>query len=184
MHPAMKEVAAVRKQLGFPTIFNFLGPLSNPAHAPFQVLGVGRSELRPLLAAALHRLGVQKALVVHGDDGLDEVTLATSTQVTEVTPQGLREFVWTPADFGLAPAPLDSMQVDDAAGSAALIRQIFAGIGGPPRDIVVLNAAAALLAAGAAPDPRRAATAAASAIDSGAAATLLARLAEQSHAIP
>ncbi len=91
MHPSMKQVADVRRKLGVPTIFNLLGPLANPAGAPFQVVGVGRSELRPLLAEALLMLGTERALVVHGEDGLDEVTLAGPTRVTEVSPAGMRK---------------------------------------------------------------------------------------------
>ncbi len=184
MHPAMKQVAAVRKELGVPTLFNLLGPLTNPAGAPHQLLGVGRPELRPLLAAALGKLGTVRSFVVCGDDGLDEVTLATTTQVMEVTPQGLREFTWSPRDFGIEPAPLDALQVEGSAGSAAMIRAVLAGERGPARAIVVLNAAAALLAAGVADGPTAAARRAAEAIDSHAAAELLARLAEKSHAAP
>lgn len=182
MHPAMKQVAAVRKTLGFPTIFNLLGPLANPAGAPHQLLGVGRPELRPQLAAALQKLGTQRSLVVCGADGLDEVTLAAITHVTEVTPDGLREFTWTPEDFGLDSAPLTSLAVESAASSGAMIRQILKGETGPPRDIVVLNTAAALFAAGVSDDLRECAARAAAAIDRGLAGQLLGRLVEMSHA--
>ncbi|MEX0977806.1 MAG: anthranilate phosphoribosyltransferase, partial [Pirellulales bacterium] len=121
VHPSMKQVSQVRKKLGVPTIFNLLGPLSNPAGAPFQVVGVGRSELRTLLAEALLLLGTTRALVVQGEDGLDEVTLSGPTRVTEVTPGGLRNFSWTPSDFGLAPASLDSLRVGGAEESARMI---------------------------------------------------------------
>ena len=126
----MKRVAEVRKQLGVPTIFNLLGPLSNPAGAPFQVVGVGRTELRPLLAEALHLLGTRRALVVQGEDGLDEVTLFGPTRVTEVTADGLRNFTWTPSDFGLSPASLESLQVDGPEESA---RDDPRGAGGQTR---------------------------------------------------
>lgn len=181
MHPSMKNVAAVRKKLGVPTIFNLLGPLVNPAGAQFQLLGVGRPELRPLIAQVLQLLGLKRALAVSGEDGLDEVTLAGATHVTEVGPQGLREFTWTPEEFGLSRSVLDSLKIEGPSESAAMIRQILAGEPGPPRDIVVLNAAAALITAAKSPTPREAATAAAAAIDSGAAEALLARLAERSH---
>ncbi len=115
VHPAMKRVAEVRRKLGMPTIFNLLGPLSNPAGAPFQVVGVGRAELRPLLAEALALLGTQRAIVVSGEDGLDEVTLAGPTRVTEIRDGSLRNFTWTPADFGLAPADLASIKVSGPA---------------------------------------------------------------------
>lgn len=182
LHGAMKHVAHVRKQLGTPTIFNLLGPLSNPAAAPFQLLGVGRPELRPVMAEALRLLGIERALVVCGEDGLDEVTLSGATRVTEVHEGRLREFTWHPSDFGIEPAGLDELRVDDAAESAAMIRGIFAGRPGPARHIVVLNAAAALLAAGQCTDPRDAAAQAAAVIDSGAVAELLAQLVQKTNA--
>jgi anthranilate phosphoribosyltransferase len=181
MHPSMKHVAAVRKKLGVPTIFNLLGPLVNPAGAEFQLLGVGRPELRPLIAQALQLLGAKRALVVCGEDGLDEVTLAGATHVTEVGQDSLRDFAWTPEEFGIARSPLDSLKIESPQESAAIIRRIFAGEAGPPRDIVVLNAAAALLTARKCASPSEAAKVAASAIDSGAAQSLLTQLAELSH---
>jgi len=181
LHPSMKRVAEVRKKLGMPTIFNLLGPLSNPAGAPFQVVGVGRAELRPLLAEALQLLGVQRALVVHGEDGLDEVTLAGPTRVTEVTPAGLRNFTWTPSDFGVAPSQLEALQVDGPQQSADVIRRVLQGDVGPQRDIVLVNAAAALWTAGRGETPAAAAELAAKAIDMGVAAELLDRLVQVSR---
>ncbi len=181
LHQAMKQVGPVRKQLGVPTIFNVLGPLSNPAAAPFQLLGVARDELRPLLANALSLLGTQHALVVHGDDGLDEVTLSTTTQVTEVTGDRLREFSWSPEDFGLARAPLDGVLVDGPADSAAIITGVLTGQVGAARDVVLLNAAAAMWTAGYSSDPAACARSAAAAIDSGKGAQLLADLARESN---
>jgi len=178
-HAAMKHVAPARRKLGVPTVFNWLGPLTNPVGADFQLLGVGRAELRPLLAAALARLGVVRALVVHGDDGLGEITLAGPTRVTEVKGDTLRDFVWTPGDFGLEPAPLDSISIDGPEASAAMIRAVLDGQRGPARDIVIINAAAALWIAGRAEQPAAAATLAAQAIDSGAARDLLVRLVER-----
>lgn len=180
-HAAMRHVGEVRRKLGVPTIFNMLGPLSNPAGAPFQLLGVGRPELRPLLSQALAKLGTRRALVVCGQDGLDEVTLATDSNVSEAVDGTIREFVWSPREFGLEPQPLDPLKVDGPAASAAMIRDILAGKRGAARDIVVLNAAAALWTVGLEPTPAQAATRAADAIDSGAARELLARLAERSH---
>jgi anthranilate phosphoribosyltransferase len=177
-HPAMKRVAAVRKQLGVPTIFNMLGPLCNPAGAPYQLLGVGRPELRGLLAAALAQLGTTKGVIVAGDDGLDEVTLAGDTHVSLVVGGEVRETVWSPVDFGLAPAPLDALKVDGPAASARIIREVLAGEAGPARDIVVMNAAAAIFAGERSDDLRECARWAAEAIDSGDAAALLRRLAE------
>ncbi len=181
VHPSMKKVAEVRRKLGVPTIFNLLGPLANPANAPLQVVGVGRSELRTLLAEALKLLGTQRALVVQGEDGLDEVTLAGPTRVTEVANGQLRNFSWTPSDFGHEPASLESLRVDNAEESAAMIREVLSGTAGRPRDIVVLNAAAALWVADRASSPRECAQMAATAIDSGAADELLKRLVELSN---
>jgi anthranilate phosphoribosyltransferase len=172
----------VRKKLGVPTIFNLLGPLANPAGAPFQIVGVGRSELRALLAEALRLLGTTRALVVQGEDGLDEVTLNGPTRVTEVTASELRNFTWTPADFGLKPATLESIRVDGPEASAAMIRGVLAGEQGTARDIVVVNAAAALWTAGKSPTPADAAREAAGVIDSGAAGQLLARLVQLTNA--
>ncbi len=182
LHPSMKHVAPVRKKLGVRTIFNLLGPLCNPASAPFQLLGVGQKEIRPLLAKALALLGTERALVVTGADGLDEVTLNGPTDVIETRDGTTRPFNWTPPDFGLKDAPLDSIQVRDAEPSASMIRQVLAGEPGVARDITIINAAAALWTAGRADSPRRCAALAAEAIDSGAAAELLAKFAEASHA--
>jgi anthranilate phosphoribosyltransferase len=194
LHQSMKHVAEVRRKLAFPTIFNLLGPLANPAGARFQLLGVGKPHLRPLLAEALARLGVERALVVCGEDGLDEVTLAGTTFVSEIGPaltpgpspgtgegRYVHESTWTPAEFGVPRAGLETMQVDGPEASAAMIREILAGRTGPPRDIVVINAAAALWTAGKAATPREAAQLAAEAIDSGSARDLLARLAQASR---
>ena len=178
LHQAMKHVAPVRKKLGVPTLFNILGPLANPAGAPLQLLGVGRAELRSLLAEALTMLGSQRALVVHGADSLDEVTLAGPTHVTEAAGGRLAEFTWTPADFGLPESDLAGIRVSGPAESAAMIRGVLAGRGGPARDIVVANAAAALWTAGRHRSTEACAQQAAEAIRSGAAGGLLARLVE------
>lgn len=181
MHPSMKYVGAVRKQLGIRTIFNVLGPLANPASAQFQVLGAGLPELLPLLAGAIARLGTERTLVVSGDDGLGDVTITGTTQVVEVTPAAQREFTWSPADFGVETGRLEDLQIETPAQSADKIRGLLAGEPGAARVIVVLNAAAALIAAGKTTDPQAAATKATEAIDSGAARDLLARLGELSH---
>ena len=181
MHQSMKHVGPVRKKLGVPTIFNMLGPLTNPAGAPFQLLGVGRPELREMLAEALVLLGTRRALVVCGEDGIDEVSLAGVTNVSEAT-GAVHNFTWTPEDFGLEPAGSESMLVDDPDSSATMIRDLLAGQSGPPRDIVVINAAAALWTAGRDESPSRCAQIAVEAIDSGAALDLLAKLAELSNA--
>jgi len=180
-HPGVKRVAAVRRKLGVPTIFNLLGPLCNPASAPYQLLGVSKPQHRLLLARALALLGTTRALVVWGEDGLDEVTLSAATRVTQVQNGRLVDHRWTPEEFGIARAPRDELVVEGPQESAAMIRSVFAGEPGPARDIVVLNAAAALYVVAAAADLRQAAGLAAAAIDSGATGRLLTQLSETSH---
>lgn len=180
-HPAMRHVAPVRRELGVRTIFNLLGPLTNPAGARRQVLGVFAREWVEPLAQALGRLGSRRALVVHGEDGLDEVTLAGPTRVTEVSAAGLRNFTWTPADFGITPAGLESLQVVGPEDSARVIRGVLAAKSGPATDIVLLNAAAALWLAGKAESPAGCTELAREAIESGAALSLLERLAKLSN---
>jgi len=179
LHTAMKHVAPVRKRLGTPTIFNILGPLVNPASAPFQLLGVGKAELLPLMAEALLRLGIRRALVVHGSDGLDEVTLDGTTHVIEAVDGKLRHFEWKPVDFGLEPASKESMLISSPEESAAVIRRILDGHRGPARDIVVANAAAALWTVGRSDSLEECVKQASEAIDSGAANDLLTRLAKR-----
>ncbi len=182
LHRAMKHVGPVRKKLSTPTIFNILGPLANPAQAPYQLLGVGKPHLRPLLSEALAMLGTRRVLVVHGVDGLDEVTVGAQTDVTEAKDGQLKEFAWTPSDFGLPTSPRDSMLVETPTESAALIRRIFAGEKGPSRDVVVANAAAALWTVDESSSLTACADRAAEAIDSGATLQLLERLAERTNA--
>ena len=181
MHPAMKHVAAVRKKLGVRTIFNLLGPLANPAGAQYQLLGVGLPELRPLIAEALQMLGVERALVVSGRDGLGEVTLAEATEVTQIEGDQETEFIWSPEDFGLQRSDLEAIRVDGPEQSAELVRSVLAGNPGPARDIAVLNAAAGLIAAGRATAPPDAAQMAIEAIDRGSAEALLEKLAKLSQ---
>jgi anthranilate phosphoribosyltransferase len=173
LHPAMRHVAPVRKQLGFATIFNLLGPLCNPAGATRQLLGVGRRELHQTIADVAARLGTEHALVVHGEGGVGEVSLSGPTAVIEVCQGQPRHFTWNPEDFGLSTADKAALRIAGAKESAALIRRILARQTGPPRDVVVLNAGAALLAAQAETAPPAAAERSASAIDSGAALRLL-----------
>ncbi len=180
-HPAMKRVAEVRKSLGVPTIFNLLGPLANPANAPHQLLGVGKPAVQPLLAEALQRLGTVRSVVVSGRDGLDEVTLATTTRVLLVEPNDIIEVEWSPEVFGLKRAPLDSMLIDGPEQSAELIRRVLHNESGPARDIVVLNTAAALWTAGHVSDPLAATHLAQEALASGKALALLEQLAKLSH---
>jgi len=179
LHKAMKHVGPVRRKLSTPTIFNILGPLANPAQAPYQLLGVGKPALRPLLSQALAMLGTRRVLVVHGTDGLDEVTVQAATDVTEAADGQLREFSWSPADFGLPESGREQMLVETPTESASLIRQILAGQTGPARDVVVANAAAALWTVDPNATLQACAQRAAEAIDTGAAAELLARLGEK-----
>jgi anthranilate phosphoribosyltransferase len=182
LHRAMKHVEPIRRKLGTPTIFNILGPLANPAAAPMQLLGVARAEMQPLLAGALVLLGTRRALVVHGSDAMDEVTLGGTTHVIEVVGTEMNEFDWTPADFGLEEAELDALRVDGPEQSAQRIRGILQGRPGPATDIVIANAAAALWMAGRADSLGECARQAAEAIQSGAAGELLAQLAERTNA--
>ncbi len=182
MHQAMKHVVPVRKKLGVRTIFNLLGPLCNPAGACYQLLGVGIPEIRPLLAGALKRLGTRRALIVAGDDGIDEVSLGGSTDVSEVGGDELTEFKWTPEIFGLEVAGKESMLAETPSESAKIIRDILDGVRGPARDVVVLNAAAALWLAGKENDPKKCTQLASTAIDDGIAKDLLARLGDVSQA--
>lgn len=177
-HPAMRHVGPVRREIPRPTIFNRLGPLSNPAGARYQVLGVGADDLQDTMAAALHQLGTSRSVVVRGLDGVDEVSLSASTRVLEVTPEGIQEHAWSPADFGIQPQERDALFADDPASSAACIREVLDGTPGAKRDVVVLNAAATLWIAGEQPSLRACAEQAAQAIDDGRAKKLTEQLAE------
>lgn len=181
LHPAMRHVGPVRRSIDHPTIFNLLGPLSNPANAPFQLLGVGKPALRPILAGALHRLGIERAAVVTGEDGLDEVTLAGATLVSLVTPAGVEETQWHPSDFGIQVSSLDSLAANGPEESADMIRRIIDGEKGAPRDITVLNAAAAVWIAGVETTMADAAHRVETAIDSGAGKRVLERLGQLSN---
>ncbi|HET6882787.1 MAG TPA: anthranilate phosphoribosyltransferase [Pirellulales bacterium] len=181
-HAAMKHVAPVRQRLAVPTIFNLLGPLTNPASAPYQLLGVGRDELRPMLAAVLARLGTKRAAVVHGSDGLGEISIAAETRVTEVRDGRLAEVTWSPADFGIQASSLNELRVEGPADSAEMIRKVLAGHRGSRRDIVVVNAAAVLWLVGKAESLASAAQLACHAIDSRAAANLLDKLVQRTRA--
>lgn len=176
LHTAMKHVAPVRQKLGGRTIFNLLGPLTNPAGAKRQLLGVGKPELRPLLAGALQLLGTERSAVVSGADGVGEVTVAGPTHVTEVGVAGTRDFLWQPEDFGTPPVALDDAMVDSPADGAAVLLGVLEGRLGAARELAVANAAAALWVADRAPTAGDAAALARETIDSGAARELLARL--------
>jgi anthranilate phosphoribosyltransferase len=177
-HAAARHAAPARKEIGVRTVFNLLGPLTNPAGARAQVLGVSSSELVDLVAATLAELGGERAFVVHGAGGLDEISLAGETLVAEVRGGSARRFTVTPEDFGVSRAPIQAVRGGTALENAATIRNIFAGKGGPSRDIVVVNAAAALVAANVAPSFLEGAQLAAAALDSGAAKEKLEALVE------
>jgi anthranilate phosphoribosyltransferase len=166
-HPAMKHVGPVRSEIGVRTLFNFLGPLSNPASASHQVIGVSDARLLDTMAQVLGTLGKTRAMVVHGHGGMDEVSLSGPTQVAELRDGNVLRSTIAPEDFGLTTQPNADLRGGDAAHNAALIRALLAGEYGARRDAVVLNAAAALYVAGAAESPLVGAQLAARAIDSG-----------------
>ncbi len=149
-HTATRHAMPARKQIGVRTIFNLLGPLTNPAGAQAQVLGVFSADVLELVAETLRELGTERAMVIHGAGGLDEISLGGPTQIVELKEGKLRRYEVTPEEFGLARAPLEAIRGGDAEANAALIRKIFSGEAGPARDIVGVNAAAALVVTGSA----------------------------------
>jgi anthranilate phosphoribosyltransferase len=183
-HPAMKHAAPVRRELGFRTVFNLLGPLTNPAGAGAQVIGVFEPGLTELLALALRNLDCRRALVVHGLDGLDEISTVGRTRVTELRDGLIRTYELTPDEVDLpAATAADLTPGASPEASAALLREVLAGRPGPRRDIVLLNAAAALMVGGAAESLRDGIERAAAAIDSGAAENCLERMKAISHGV-
>ena len=175
-HPAVKHVAAVRRALGFRTIFNLLGPIANPARVRRQLMGVYAREMIVPIANVLKALGTEAAWVVHGDDGLDELTTTTSSHVAGLDGARISEFKVEPEDIGVRRATLADLQGGDAKDNAAAIVGLLAGAHGPFRDIVLLNSGAALVVAGKAENLRAGAGLAANSIDSGAARQALARV--------
>jgi anthranilate phosphoribosyltransferase len=169
MHTAMKHAMPARRRLGGRTAFNLLGPLTNPAGARAQIIGVFATDLVETMARTLAALGAERAFIVHGADGLDEITTSRETHIGEVHHGTVRMFNVSPEDFGLPLAPLSAISGGSAADNAAMIRMILDGETGPRRDVVLANAAAALVAAGAAPDFLEGARLSATSIDSGAA---------------
>ncbi len=145
-HPAMKYASAPRREIGIRTVFNIIGPLTNPAGAKAQVLGVADGLLVEKLALVLQSLGCHHALVVHGDDGLDEITITGKTRVCELKGGRIKSYSISPGDFGLSQASLENLKGGSADENAALLRRILAGVTGPQRDVVLMNAAAVLLA--------------------------------------
>jgi anthranilate phosphoribosyltransferase len=177
-HGATRFVIPVRKELAVRTIFNFLGPLTNPAGATRQVIGVSDPAFLEVIAGALARLGAKKALVVSSADGLDELSTAGVTRVVEVDGGALRTYEVTPEDVGLRRCVYEDVAGGPPEANAETTRRIFAGVDGPARDLAVLNAGAAIYAAGRAGGLESGVRAAEAAVDSGAAARALDRLVE------
>lgn len=172
-HPSVKHVMSVRKKLPHPTIFNLLGPLCNPANAPFQVLGAGREETRIKLAQALSLLGTQRSIVVHSRDGLGEISISDITDVSEVQGKYVTEGSLAPEDFGVTRGSLNMLKVNDPKESAEKILRVLAGHSGPTRDVVVANASAALWVSGLCDGLESGAERSAKAIDNGQASEML-----------
>ena len=175
-HPSMKHAAQARRELGVRTAFNLLGPLTNPAGATRQLVGVPRAEFTELLARALMLLGAERAWVVHGADGIDEISTAGYTKISECRDGTVNTFYLHPADVGLPKAPAGSLQGGDAHHNARIVEEILGGVRGPARDIVLLNAGASLFVAGDAPSVEEGILRASRAIDRGDARRTLDRL--------
>jgi anthranilate phosphoribosyltransferase len=183
-HAAARHAVPARKQIGKRTVFNLLGPLTNPARAEHHVLGVFSADVVDLVASALVDLGVPRAFVVHGAGSLDEISIAGETLVAEVRDGHVKRFVITPSDFDLPTASIESLRGGSPQENALLIRRLFEGEPGPRRHIVLMNAAAALVVTGIAADFREGTQRAAEAISSGAAAAKLAQLQSFTNANP
>jgi anthranilate phosphoribosyltransferase len=182
-HAAMKHVVPVRKELAVRTIFNFLGPLTNPAGATRQLLGVSDRRYQETIAEALVGLGCERALVVCGADDVDEISVAGETRIVEVKDGRTEEWFVRPEELGVAPAEIEQIAGGEPERNAAIVVRVFDGEDGPPRNVVLLNAGAAILVGGGADDLRGGVERAREAIDSGAARTLLARLVEVTSAL-
>ncbi len=183
-HPAMRYVVPIRRQLGIPTVFNFLGPLTNPAGATRQLIGVYDSRMAERMIGVLERLGTERALVIHADDGLDEVSVAGPTRGFELANGSVSPVVFHPGDFGLGASDVSELSGGDADCNAGILRAVLAGETSPRRDAAVANAAATLVVAGLAETLRAGAEMAARSIDSGAAQTVLDRVIEMSRSGP
>jgi anthranilate phosphoribosyltransferase len=181
-HPSMKHAGPTRREMGVRTAFNLLGPLTNPAGATRQVVGVPRADLTDLLARSLRLLGSTRAWVVHGADGIDEISTTGHTKVSECRAGAVHTFYIHPSDFGIRKATLAELLGGDAAENAAIVRRVLEGRGGAPRDAVVLNAGAALFVADRVASVREGIAVAAAAIDSGAARATLEAMVRASQA--
>lgn len=181
-HPSMKHAAPTRREMGVRTAFNLLGPLTNPAGATRQIVGVPRADLTDLLARSLRLLGSARAWVVHGADGIDEISTTGHTKVSECRDGAVHTFFIHPSDFGIRKATPSELLGGDAAQNATIIRRVLNGEQGAPRDVVLLNAGAALFVAGRVGSVKEGIALAASAIDSGAARATLDSMVRMSHA--
>jgi anthranilate phosphoribosyltransferase len=179
-HAAMKHVVPVRKELGVRTVFNFLGPLTNPAGATRQVIGVSDRHYQETIAEALVALGCERGLVVAGEDGVDELTIAGETRIVEVADQRTEEWFVRPEDVGVEPGDLGEIAGGEPEENATIVREVLDGRGGAAREVVALNAGAAIMVGGAAGDLAGGVAKARQSIDSGAAADVLALLVKRS----
>jgi anthranilate phosphoribosyltransferase len=175
-HPAMRFAGPTRRELGIPTAFNFLGPLANPAGVRRLLIGVADPAMAERMLGVLAARDCERAMVVHGDDGLDELTLSTTSTVVELRDGKIDTYTIDPAELGLATAPREALVGGEPATNADLARQVLAGVPGPHRDVVCLNAGAGLVTAGLAEDLAAGISAAGAAIDAGEAAAALDRL--------
>lgn len=182
-HPAMKYAAVPRREIGIRTVFNILGPLTNPADAKAQVLGVAEESLVEKLALVLQGLGCQHALVAHGEDGLDEITVTGKTKVCELKDGNINSYSVSPEDFGLPSANLDSLKGGTLEENAALLRGVLSGASGPRRDVVLINAAAVLLAGNRVETLKQGVTLAGEVIDGGRATEKLEQLIKLTQSI-
>jgi len=180
-HPAMRYAAPVRKKLGIRTIFNVLGPLANPALASRQVLGVYDMSLTRTMAEVLSKLGSEHVMVVHGEDGMDEISISSPTTVTELKNKTITTYTIQPTDFGLDVADLKTIQVENAEASKAMMNDVLNGSHGPHRNITILNAGAAIYISGISSTLKEGIEKAASVIDQGLALKKLEALKAASH---
>ena len=180
-HASVAKVTKVRKKLEFPTIFNLIGPLCNPVDAPFQLLGAGRGETRIKMAEALAQLGTKQAMVVHGQDGIGEITVSGVTEVSEIRDGHIAHREIAPEDFGLSRSKIDLLAVQNPQQSADIINRVLTGQPGPARDIVIMNAAAALWVSGISDDLKTGVERCQMAIDKGHANDILGELKEATN---
>jgi anthranilate phosphoribosyltransferase len=166
-HPAMRHAAPVRREIGIRTVFNILGPLTNPAHAQRQLIGIADPALGEKMARVLNLMGSQRALVVHGDEGLDEVSLGATTRAWELKDGSVRPYSFSPEDLGLPRVTIDQIAGGTKEENAAALRRVFHGEPGPIKDVVLANSAAVLMVGGKATDLREGVALARNAIDGG-----------------